>query len=82
MRPGTLLCLPTAPTPAPKKGSISADRTQGDYYPRALAMTSLAGIGRLPQISIPAGPTPEGLPIGLSVIGASGSDAILLNLIK
>jgi amidase len=82
MRPGTLLCLPTAPTPAPKKGSISPDRTQGDYYPRALAMTSLAGIGRLPQISIPAGPTAENLPIGLSVIATSSSDATLLNLIK
>jgi amidase len=82
MQPGTLLCLPTTPTPAPKIGSVPADRTKGDYYPRALSMTSIAGIGRLPQVSFPAGPLLSGLPIGLSLIAPRGSDLWLLSKIR
>ncbi len=73
---GALLCLPTAPSPAPLKAGPAGDR-RGPYYRRALSLTSIAGIGRLPQISMPLGQTPEG-PIGLSLVGGWGSDAELL----
>jgi amidase len=72
-----LICIPTTPTTAPLKGSLGIDRTVGDYYPRTLSYTAIAGIGRLPQISLPLGEA-DGVPVGLSLIGAQGSDAFLL----
>ena len=44
-----------------------------------IVVSLIAGLGRLPQISIPAGRV-EGCPVGLSLIGARGSDALLLDL--
>jgi len=77
MSSNDLLCLPTAPSVAPLKGSLGMDRTACDYYPRALSMTSIAGIGRLPQVTLPVAEV-NGIPIGLSLLGAHGSDAFLL----
>jgi amidase len=76
--PRDLLCLPTVPFPAPAKDSNAQDRT-GDYYRNALSLTSLAGIGRLPQISMPLGRTAIS-PVGLSLIGAHGEASFLLNV--
>jgi amidase len=75
--PHDLLCMPTAPTPAPLKGNIELIRT-GDYYRRSLAMTSIAGLGRLPQISMPLAEV-EGAPYGLSLLAGFGNDAFLLS---
>jgi amidase len=81
--PNDLLCLPTTPALAPLKGKI---RTRGqasasDYYPRALSLTSIAGIGRLPQVSLPLAES-RGVPVGLSLLAASGRDAFLLSTVK
>jgi amidase len=76
--PRDLLCIPTAPTVAPLKGSSSRDRNS-DYYQRTLAMTAIAGVGRLPQISMPLANV-GGAPIGLSVIGAYDEDAFVLDV--
>jgi amidase len=76
--PEDLLCFPTVHTPAPLKGSLGLDRTQGDYFPRVLARMAIAGIGRLPQISLPAAEV-DGVPVGLSLLAAEGSDAFLLS---
>ena len=73
-----LLCIPTAPTIAPLKGKTSYDRTS-DYYQQTLSLTSIAGIGGLPQVSIPL-PTTDSAPIGLSLIGASTQDLFLLQV--
>jgi amidase len=81
--PNDLLCLPTAPALAPPKntigprGSASADA----YYPRALSLTCLAGIGRLPQVSLPLAES-GGVPVGLSLLAARGRDAFLLGAAK
>jgi amidase len=73
-----LLCIPTSPTPAPLKGSIlRRDGPGSDYYSRALSLTSIAGIGRLPQISLPVTET-EGLPLGLSLLARNREDPFLL----
>ncbi len=72
-----LICIPTTPMIAPLKGTLGIDRTIGDYYPRTLSFTAIAGIGRLPQVSLPLGEV-EGVPIGLSLIAAQGNDAFLL----
>lgn len=74
------ICIPTAPTVAPLKGFLPANRDKSDYYPRALSLTSIAGIGRLPQISLPLG-SADGAPIGLSLLGRNGNDEGLFNLV-
>jgi amidase len=76
--PHDLVCIPTAPAIAPLKGSISYDR-KGDYYRRALSLTAIAGVGRLPQVSMPLA-TVGGVPIGLSLIAAHGEDRFLLRV--
>jgi amidase len=42
-------------------------------------LTSLAGIGRLPQVSMPLAEV-DGLPIGLSLVAGRGQDAFLLSV--
>jgi amidase len=80
--PRDLLLLPTTPALAPLKGSLLPRMSEGDdYYPRALALTSIAGIGRLPQVSVPLGEA-GGVPVGLSVVGAQGEDAFLLAVVQ
>jgi amidase len=83
--PKDLLCIPTTPSPAPIKGSLSADQRSGDYYRKALALTSIAGIGRLPQVSMPLSSVAveEGhAPVGLSLLGRFGEDEFLLGLMQ
>jgi len=73
-----LLCIPTVPAPAPLKGSLlRRDVTGTGYHPRTLSLTSIAGVARLPQISIP-GASAGGSPIGLSFLAAHKNDAFLL----
>jgi amidase len=80
--PDNLLCIPTAPAPAPWRG-VAPRRSQpgGEYYPRALALCALAGIGRLPQVSVPAARC-AGAPLGLSLVAAHGADAFLLSAVQ
>lgn len=71
---GTILIYPTAPGPAPR-----LDMPQSELEPyrnRALSLTSLAGHAGLPQLSIPVAEQ-DGAPIGLSLVGRPGSDALL-----
>ncbi len=75
--PRDLLVLPTVPAPAPIKGTLDLNRTQGNYYPRALSLTAVAGVARLPQVTMPVAEV-EGAPVGLSLIAAHGEDAFLL----
>lgn len=75
--PNDLLCIPTTPAPAPIKGSLGLDRTAGDYYPRTLSLAAIAGIGRLPQITLPVADL-TGVPIGLSLLARHGRDGFLM----
>jgi amidase len=72
-----LLCMPTMPSIAPVKESLGLDRTTGSYYPRSLSMTSVASMGRVPQVTLPLAHV-NGVPIGLSLLSAEGTDAFLL----
>jgi amidase len=74
---GNILCFPTTPTIAPLKGETSYDRG-GDYYERTLSLTSIAGVSRLPQVSMPLGAV-SGSPIGLSIACGEGDDMFLLD---
>ena len=51
----------------------------GDFYHRALTLTSVAGHCGAPQVTLPLGRW-QGCPVGLSVLGPRGSDRALLRL--
>jgi amidase len=72
-------CLPTAPGPAPLR-TAAADELE-EFRRQALRLLSVAGLARLPQISLPLGAV-EGCPLGLSVIARHGADMPLLALAR
>jgi len=75
LAPGTILCLPTTPFPAPKRGEpLSVASLQRD---RILCLCAHGGLTGVPQVSIP-GATVDGLPVGLSIVGGPGSDTTLV----
>ena len=80
--PHDLLCIPTTPALSPRKGDAPARSSSGSgYYPRTSALTSVGGIGRLPQVSLPVAHA-GGVPVGLSLLARHGQDALLLELMK
>src|SRR4030095_8395950 len=80
--PDDLLCIPTTPALAPLKGDPPRRSSSGSgYYPRTLSLTSLAGIGRLPQVSLPITDA-DGVPVGLSLLARHGEDSFLLQVAK
>jgi aspartyl-tRNA(Asn)/glutamyl-tRNA(Gln) amidotransferase subunit A len=73
----TLLMSPTAPTLAPKLGSMVNDPIAmylADYFtvPNCIIGT--------PAISVPAGFSPEGLPVGVQFFGPRLSEELLFNV--
>jgi amidase len=73
--PGTILCMPTTPFPAPCRGlSLAALEP---LRARISCLTSHGGLTGVPQVSLP-GPTVDGRPVGLSIVGAPGTDATLV----
>jgi amidase len=73
--PGTILCLPTTPFPAPLRGlPISSLAMMRE---RISCLTSHGGLTGMPQVNIP-GATVDGAPVGLSIVGARGTDLDLL----
>ena len=75
--PGIVVALPSAPCIAPR---IDTPASEMDAYrTRVMRLTCIAGLGGLPQVSIPAG-TVSGCPVGLSLIGWAGGDEALLDL--
>ena len=77
VRPGTVLALPTAPCIAPRLDEGPEALEQ--FRSSAMALTSIAGLSGLPQVSLPIG-TVDGCPVGLSFIGWAGADETLLDL--
>jgi aspartyl-tRNA(Asn)/glutamyl-tRNA(Gln) amidotransferase subunit A len=74
-----VLIGPVAPTPAFKIGENSSDPVKMYLGDIMTVPTSLAG---LPAISVPAGVSETGLPIGVQLMGPSKSDAKLLSLAR
>ena len=75
--PGTVLVIPTAPCIAPLRDADAA--TLDAFRSNAMALTCIAGLAGLPQVSMPV-LTVEGCPVGVSLIGASGCEERLLEL--
>jgi amidase len=76
-QPGTILALPTAPCVAPLLDTPS-DALES-FRVRVMRLTCIAGLGGLPQVTLPIGSL-AGRPVGLSFIGWAGGDEALLAL--
>ncbi|PZP47318.1 MAG: amidase [Azospirillum brasilense] len=73
--PGTILCLPTTPFPAPLRGlPLPELRPLRD---RITCLCAQGGLTGSPQVNLP-GATVGGAPVGLSIIGGRGTDASLV----
>ena len=73
----SVLLVPTVGTIAPKLDMSAEELARS--RDRTLSLTSIAGLGKLPQVQIPAGFV-DGAAVGLSLIGPRGSDRALLAL--
>jgi amidase len=72
-----VLCIPSAPGIAPK---LQATGDEVEAFRKGLQrLTSVASLAGLPQVSLP-GLEVDGAPVGLSLVGAAGSDRFLLKL--
>ena len=70
-----VLCLPTAPGIAPKLATPAAELET--FRGRAFALLCIAGLARLPQLSLPLAAVAN-CPLGLSLIAPRGGDRGLL----
>jgi amidase len=75
-----VICLPTSPRAAPLLGTPT-DQVEVEYRNQAQRSLSIAGLCGLPQISLPMA-TIDGLPLGLSLVGARNSDRGLIALAR
>jgi amidase len=73
--PGTIMCLPTTPFPAPRRGQSISDLA----FPRERisALTCLGGLTGVAQVNLPGGVV-DGAPVGLSIVGGRGTDLDLV----
>jgi amidase len=76
---GTAIVIPTTPCVALPRNAPG--HVIGDFYRRALTVTSIAGHCGAPQLALPLGLW-QGCPVGLSIIATRGSDGALLDLAR
>jgi len=74
---GVILCQPTTPFPAPLKG-LPLHR-QTPIRDRITCLCAHGGLAGVPAVSLP-GADVDGAPVGLLIIGAPGSDAMLVRV--
>lgn len=76
------LVIPTTPIPAPLIGEENTTVCGTNHPTRALLLRNNrpANLGGLPAISIPCGFTPDGLPLGLQLVGSVTDEALLLRI--
>ena len=71
--------IPSAASLAPLRDA-SADEVNA-VRSRTMAITCIAGLAGLPQVSLPL-QTPDGVPLGVSLLGPAGSDRALIELAR
>lgn len=76
------IVVPTTPIPAPAIGEETTAILGRNHPTRALLLRNNrpANLGGLPAISVPCGNTPDGLPVGLQLIGCVTDEALLLRI--
>jgi amidase len=74
-----VVCLPTTPAAAPLRRERLSVRH--DLRPRISMLTCIAGTTGMPQITLPLAEV-DGLPVGLSLLGTRGSDALLISFAR
>ena len=75
VRGRAILVLPTVPGIAPLVDTPLAEIE--DFRGRAMSLLCISSLARLPEITMPLGVF-EGCPLGLSLIGPTGSDEMLI----
>jgi len=75
----SVLAIPTVPDIAPLRDADP--KATEDFRVRALTLLCIAGLARLPQLTLPLGKL-NGCPIGLSLIGPRHSEMMLLAVAK
>lgn len=78
LTPGTVVCLPSAPTIAPLRDT--AVDTLEQFRGKAMRMLCLAGLAGTPQLSIPVTMLADA-PLGLSLMMRRGADRALLDFV-
>src|SRR3546814_11784943 len=71
--------MPTVPAVAPLRNLPAEEAAR--FRNRALSILCVAGLGGLPQISMPLAAV-GGLPVGLSILGPAGPDRALLPMAR
>jgi amidase len=71
------LCYPSAMLPAPAIADLESGRWNTRSFP---ALTWLAAQAGAPAITVPAGFTSQGLPVGLELLGAPLADQMLIRI--
>jgi amidase len=56
--------------------NTATDEIEVEYRHQALCLLCIAGLGELPQVSLPLAEL-DGMPLGLSLVGRRGTDALL-----
>ncbi len=74
LQPGTVICLPTTPFPAPEAGLPQSQMWERRM--RIITLTCLGGLLGAPQINLPLAEV-DGMPVGLSLLAAPGADELL-----
>jgi amidase len=76
---GAVVVYPTSPMAAPLLSATQAE--QNAVREASMGVTAIAGLGGLPEVSIPAA-TVDGAPVGLSLVCGPGRDRMLLRLAR
>jgi amidase len=74
-----ILVLPTVPGIAPLRNRSQEELNE--FRNRAISLLCVAGLARLPQVSLPLADL-DGCPLGLSLVAARGKDTMLLSLAR
>lgn len=78
-----VLVLPVAgagPSRVDDPDRVTVDGQPADLRAQVLPHTLLANLCGLPACSVPVGLDPDGLPVGLQVVGAAGADELVLDV--
>src|SRR5207253_7662197 len=82
LRDADALLMPATPYPAPLVTDEAITVRPGDtidaHLGGASTFTRAVNLAGLPSLALPAGPSPEGLPVGVQIVGRAGSEPTLL----